>query len=843
MIDDIMILSKRVALRVFLRKRKEMRSGVVSLNSVCVVLAVVLVCAFGRAAFADYCSAWAEEYGYEHITAVEVGTISNKWTTGSSYTDYTHLSTQMYIGAGYSITVINGDAYSGDQCGVWVDWNGNEDFEDVNEAIVMSGGPGTFTGLIAPPDTAALGATRMRVRIMDTGVLSPCGSSDYGEVEDYTLIVTEFVSPGYGGGSGTAQEPYLIFTAEHMNAIGASVPDRDAHFKLCADIDLGGYAGSSFNRIGSELNPFTGVFDGAGHTISNFTYQSVSAGYVGLFGYIDDVNAQVRNLGLIEPDINIVTGSCLGAVAGHLLSGTIANCYVEGGSIAGDWDVGGLVGYATNSRIADCHSTSNVRGKRYWVGGLVGQNLSGSVENCYSTGEVTGAGHVGGLVGRGSGDILNSYSTSNVTGGGDVGGLVGEYGGGTIVNCHSTGDVEGGWDVGGLVGESNYSYISDCYSSSSVTGNGYVGGLVGVLDERCVVSDSYSTGSVTGNLYATGGLAGHNERSSIVNCYSTGSVAGVDRAGGLLGKNFHGSVVNCYSTGSVTGQQEVGGLAGRNENVVSNCFSTGDVVGETQVGGFLGCGSGGVISDCYALGDACGVTEVGGLAGRNDYSAETYHCYSAGVVDGNDFVGGLVGYTDYSDDYKACFWDSDVNPALSGIGNWTDPDVTGETTANMQTESTFTNASWDFVGEIINGPNDIWDICEGTNYPKLVWFIPEADFVCPDGVNFIDYSFFAVHWLETDYGDVNGVELSGDGKVNWEDFGLFAGWWMATDCNGCGGADFTGEGDVDSLDLDVFVEYWLETDYGDCGGAELTGDGEVGLDDLQRFTASWLEGI
>jgi len=819
MIDDIMILSKRVPLQVFLmRKGKEMRSGAAWLNS---VLAVVLVCVFGGAAFGDYCGAWAEEYGYEHITSVEVGAISNLWTGRSSYTDYTHLSTQMYIGAGYSISVINGDAYSGDQCGVWVDWNGDEDFNDVDETIVMSGGPGPFTGVIRPPEGAAVGSTRMRVRIMHTGVLSPCGSTDYGEVEDYTIVTLEFVSPGYGGGSGTAEEPYLIFTSEHMNAIGSSVPDRDAHFELCADIDLGGYTGNSFNRIGSALNPFTGVFDGAGHTISNFTYQSGSAAYIGLFGYIDDANAEVKNLGLIEPDINIVTGSCIGAIAGHLSDGSITNCYVEGGIVRGDWDVGGLVGYGRDNRISDCHSTSNVRGKRYWVGGLVGFNSHGNIFNCYSTGEVTGTSQVGGLVGKGSGDILNSYSTSNVTGTAGVGGLVGGHDDGSMVNCHSTGDVTGGTDVGGLVGSDGDSYISGCYSSSTVTGNWNVGGLVGGNDSGSSICNCYSRGSVTGKESVAGGLVGGNQYSSIFNCYSTAGVDGNGIVGGLVGYNFlGGSILDCYSTGGVTGQQEVGGLAGRNYEVISNCYASGTVTGTG--------------SDSYY---------VGGLVGRSDLSAETYHCYSVGVVDGNDFVGGLVGYADYSDKYTACFWNSDVNPALSGIGNWTDPDVTGESTVNMQTRSTFTDAGWDFVGEVINGPNDIWDICEGTNYPKLVWSIPEADFVCPDGVNFIDYSFFAGHWYQTDYGDVNGVELSGDGKVNWEDFGLFAEWWMARACGGCGGADFTGEGDVDFLDLDIFSAHWLETDYGDCGGAELTGDGEVGLDDLQRFTASWLAGI
>ena len=90
------------------------------------------------AAFGDYCSASGGS-SYEHINGVEVGTISNM-TGLSSYTDYTYLSTEMYIGFGYSITVTNGDAYSSDQCGVWVDWNADEDFDDVNETIVMSGG-------------------------------------------------------------------------------------------------------------------------------------------------------------------------------------------------------------------------------------------------------------------------------------------------------------------------------------------------------------------------------------------------------------------------------------------------------------------------------------------------------------------------------------------------------------------------------------------------------------------------------------------------------------------------------------------------------------------------------
>ncbi len=42
----------------------------------------------------------------------------------------------------------------------------------------------------------------------------------------------------YGGGSGTSENPYLIYTAEQMNEIGLNEADWDKHFKLMADINL-----------------------------------------------------------------------------------------------------------------------------------------------------------------------------------------------------------------------------------------------------------------------------------------------------------------------------------------------------------------------------------------------------------------------------------------------------------------------------------------------------------------------------------------------------------------------------------------------------------------------------
>ena len=135
-----------------------------------------------------YCS--ASGGNDEYISNVTIGSI-NKTSTASGYADYTSESTDMEIGSNYSISITNGNPYSSDQCGIWVDWNQDEDFEDANETIVVSGTPGDgpYTATIIPPSGAIAGSTRMRIRITYTGAVDPCGTTQYGEVEDYTINV------------------------------------------------------------------------------------------------------------------------------------------------------------------------------------------------------------------------------------------------------------------------------------------------------------------------------------------------------------------------------------------------------------------------------------------------------------------------------------------------------------------------------------------------------------------------------------------------------------------------------------------------------------------------------
>ncbi|MHC4537394.1 MAG: hypothetical protein ACYS6K_25935, partial [Planctomycetota bacterium] len=148
----------------------------------------------------------------------------------------------------------------------------------------------------------------------------------------------------YGGGSGTAGDPYRIYNAGQMNAIGADSNDWDKHFKLMADIDLGGYTGTSFNLIGFDVyNSFVGVFDGNSHTISNFTWSSSGGDVIGLFRHVADANALIKDVELINPNID-AGNSSVGSLVGYLGLGTVTGCYSKGGSVSGGWYVGGLVG-------------------------------------------------------------------------------------------------------------------------------------------------------------------------------------------------------------------------------------------------------------------------------------------------------------------------------------------------------------------------------------------------------------------------------------------------------------------------------------------------------------------
>jgi hypothetical protein len=244
---------------------------------------------------------------------------------------------------------------------------------------------------------------------------------------------------GWLNGEGTANSPYRIDTADQLILLSKAGILWDKHFLLGADIDLNpGLPGRQI--FGQAVIPiFAGVFDGAGHVISNLRIEGTLN--AGLFGTLTSY-AEVRNVGVADAQISSRDEPTAGLVGNN--HGSIVSCFSTGAimlgarsEFSGDVrDVGGLAGRNDGNIIAS-FSTTTVGGIGH-AGGLVGWN-DGSIVSCYSTGAVSGSrvdrgdrspveGTSGGLVGWNfhRGDIHSSYSVGLVSGTNYVGGFVGE---------------------------------------------------------------------------------------------------------------------------------------------------------------------------------------------------------------------------------------------------------------------------------------------------------------------------------------------------------------------------------------------------------------------------------
>lgn len=291
----------------------------------------------------------------------------------------------------------------------------------------------------------------------------------------------------------------------------------------------------------------------------------------------------------------------------------------------------------------------------------------------------------------------------------------------------------------------------------------------------CVSGEIKKLGLIKPKVVSTGSsvgaLAGLLDSGKITSCYvKNADVSGDDYIGGLVGWS-KGRIFNSYSTGKASGDWYVGGLVGFvADSTVNMSFSRASVSGNTSVGGLAGMTGHetSIVSDCYATGPVKGGLYTGGFIGQVE-QGRAYKCYSSGSVAGNQYTGGFTGYIRVRGDVIYCFWDTQAS------GQATSPGGTGKTTAEMRNIKTFTDAGWDFW--------NTWTICAGTNYPVLIWQIPSADFQCPDGVDLIDFAFFAAHW------HLDGCNIS----------------------NGfCEGTDVNHSGVVDFLDLEIFSNHWLE---------------------------------
>ena len=196
-------------------------------------------------------------------------------------------------------------------------------------------------------------------------------------------------------------------------------------------------------KIGSDSDtqefPFSGTFDGNGHTISGIRINTED-NYQGLFGEIG-AGAEVKNV--ILTDAQIIGAVCTGGIAGRNNGGTISGCFVEIDVTIGTFSMvaschGGIVGNIINGGlVVGCASKATVNGNtgtngNQSFGGVAGMNNGGTIRDCLYLGSTVGGGlSIGAIVGsnNSSSTVRNSYYTAS--------GFVGKTGSGAEFTFNS----------------------------------------------------------------------------------------------------------------------------------------------------------------------------------------------------------------------------------------------------------------------------------------------------------------------------------------------------------------------------------------------------------------------
>jgi len=291
-------------------------------------------------------------------------------------------------------------------------------------------------------------------------------------------------------GDGTETYPLPISTPEQLAALVTSRADG-LYYKQFADIDLSKYDDAHVNALGfrgweplgyydedtNTYYPFTGSYDGNGHSITGLYIRNVipdnppeSAFFAAirgesLFGVIGGTTV-IKNLrvsGYVHGIMN--SGLLVGISDVDALSITIENVVCSGTVLSG------IKGLACNSAICAGQLTADhiiltniVASGSLWegtdkIGGLCGYlepYVDASIENCSTAGKYwTNDGHAGGLIGyitlTGDVTIKNCYSIASVqsylgnSGDECAGGLIGAIsapgGSISIQSCYAAGKV------------------------------------------------------------------------------------------------------------------------------------------------------------------------------------------------------------------------------------------------------------------------------------------------------------------------------------------------------------------------------------------------------------------
>ena len=217
------------------------------------------------------------------------------------------------------------------------------------------------------------------------------------------------------GGSGTVDDPYQITGAAELIWLRDAVNAGEAN--TCAELQRDvEYMDEVWTPIGSTSeHPYTGTFNGNGHTISVCLHGWGQA----LFGYVG-AGAKLTDLAVTKRQSENYSLNASAPLA-RSNAGTITRCRYSGGMTA-KGSLGGLV-YTNSGTIEACYVyagqlNGGSRIEMYnggWAGGIAYEN-TGTIVNSYFYGDIVQAqsnGTVRDIIGWGAITYKNSSTVSN----------------------------------------------------------------------------------------------------------------------------------------------------------------------------------------------------------------------------------------------------------------------------------------------------------------------------------------------------------------------------------------------------------------------------------------------
>lgn len=477
-----------------------------------------------------------------------------------------------------------------------------------------------------------------------------------------------------GSGSGTENDPYLIFYADQLTQVRNFLGKSGVYFKLMSDIDLTDWIeenspNQGWQPIGVSSSKFQGIFDGNNHTISNLNIDRPSSSAVGLFGYAD--GATFNNIVIVET------------------------------TITGNGDVGAVCGNASSSTFSNCKVTATINAKGNTVGGIAG-SASGTFNN-------------------------NKVTNTTINGIDNVGGIVGYTQNSTFTSNDVSATIEGKNSIGGILGYSNsHCSLDNNIAKCSIVGNDNVGGLIGqsfddawervVLSlKKCAFYGTIKAHSSIGGIVGRYSLSRGDKPLSfeISNCYSVSDIQATgDDIGGILGCNdnydIQNTISNSYHSGNILGNKNVGGIAGSSLCVLINkCQSIGTLNANSKVGGVCGYISGSVYSQNFNF-------QIFGEIRQNVALTSTL----LSISDWGRIFGGKgrwvnIGTLGSSDDNLAL---STMIVSKAGVVQEVNDDEqngTSISSTGLKLKANYVAHGWDF--------NNDWAIQETETYPYKPW--------------------------------------------------------------------------------------------------------------------------